>query len=129
MRGGVVLQHPPFFLPLDRVSRALKLVQDNQPVTRGGLLATFERITYPEAIRLGLSEDQEVAFREAFPERDGVLVVKQIVPGGPLDSVAQVGDIVLSVDGQRLSSFTSLDAILDDHVGKAIGFSFSGTGH
>ena len=46
--------------------------------------------------------------------------VIQIVPGGPLDSAAQVGDIVLSVDGQRLSSFTSLDAILDDHVGKAI---------
>jgi S1-C subfamily serine protease len=89
-------------------------------VTRGGLLATFERKPYPEAIRLGLSEEEEVAFRKTFPERDGVLVVKQIVPAGPLSDVAQVGDIILALNDQRLSDFVTLDAILDAHVGETV---------
>lgn len=118
--GGRSSAASSFFLPLDRVSRALQLIQEGQPVTRGGLLATFERITYPEAIRLGLSEEEEVAFRKTFPERDGVLVIKQIVPEGPLSTVAEVGDILLAVNGQRVSAFVTLDAILDAHVGETV---------
>ncbi len=52
-----------FFLPLDRVQRALQLLQAGQPVTRGTLGAIFSYTAFDELRRLGLREPSERAVR------------------------------------------------------------------
>jgi S1-C subfamily serine protease len=58
-----------FFLPLDRIERALRMIQKDQPVTRGTLQTMFQRKAYDELRRLGLSEDAERLVRSAFPSQ------------------------------------------------------------
>ena len=48
----------------------------------------------------------------SIPETDGVLVIKQIIPNGPLSEWARVGDVLLSINGRSIG-FVELDALLD----------------
>ncbi|HSD68299.1 MAG TPA: trypsin-like peptidase domain-containing protein, partial [Woeseiaceae bacterium] len=109
-----------FFLPLDRVERALKLIQDGRQVTRGTLQTIFMSNAYDELRRLGLSEESEALAREANPEATGMLSVQQVIPESAADKVLQVGDILLRVNGELVTEFVPLAAILDEHVGKAV---------
>jgi len=59
--GGQTRAASSYFLPLDRVRRALELIRQGQPVPRGGLLTTFEQLPYAECPPLRLSEDSEAA--------------------------------------------------------------------
>lgn len=106
-----------FFLPLDRVARALRLLQAGQPVPRGHLGAIFTYRAYDELRRLGLREATESATRRAFPDGTGMLVVSEVVPGTPADGRLEVGDILVSVAGQAVSEFVPLEALLDARVG------------
>ena len=58
-----------FFLPLDRIERALRELQKGMPVTRGTLQTTFRSEPYDELRRLGLTDESERMAREAFPNR------------------------------------------------------------
>jgi S1-C subfamily serine protease len=49
-----------------------------------------------------------------------MLVVDEVVPGGPADGKLEVGDILLGVGEISLTSFTPLEAQLDDRVGQEI---------
>ncbi|MDB4307674.1 PDZ domain-containing protein [Gammaproteobacteria bacterium] len=109
-----------FFLPLDRVKRAVDLIRDGQPVTRGTLEARFVRVAYDELRRLGLRQDTEDQFRKAFPKQTGMLVVSDTMRGGPADGELEIGDILLAVNGERITDFVPLEATLDDSVGKTI---------
>ena len=109
-----------FYLPLDRVVRALELIRAGEPVTRGTLATTFARRTYDEIRRLGLADGTEARFRDAFPAATGMLVVSDTVPGGPVDGKLQPGDVLVSVEGAPIADFVSLEAILDDAVGQAV---------
>src|SRR5210317_2495476 len=70
-----------FFLPLDRIERALSLIRDGQPVTRGTLQTMFRSEPYDELRRLGLTDESERMAREAFPKQTGMLTVAQVIPG------------------------------------------------
>ena len=109
-----------FFLPLDRIERALELIQEGSPVSRGTLQTMFERKPYDELTRLGLSEESERAARSSFPDQTGMLVVEQIIPGSPADGRIAVGDILLRVNGELVTEFVPLAAILDDSVGDSV---------
>ncbi|MCI0517998.1 MAG: PDZ domain-containing protein, partial [Woeseiaceae bacterium] len=109
-----------FFLPLDRVERALKLIQDGRQVTRGTLQTIFMSNAYDELRRLGLSEESEALAREANPEATGMLSVQQVIPESAADKVLQVGDILLRVNGELVTEFVPLAAILDEQVGKTV---------
>ena len=109
-----------FFLPLDRVERALRRIQADQPVTRGTLQTTFQHKPYDELRRLGLSDGSESAARSTFPEQTGMLVIEQVIPGSPADGELEVGDILIRVNGELVTEFVPLAAALDDSVGESI---------
>ena len=118
--GGKTRAAASFFLPLHRVERALKKMQAGEDISRGTLLGTFLFEPFDQAKRLGLSKDEEAGFREEFPARDGVLVLEKITPEGPLAKHFKEGDVLLRINGQRVSDFFTLEDILDSHVEKKI---------
>ena len=109
-----------YFLPLDRVVRALSLVQAHQAVARGTLQAVFRHEYYDELERLGLPAGTEAQLRKQHPEDTGLLVVDQVLPEGPADVLLQPGDVLLSLDGQTVSTFVPLDEKVDASVGKTL---------
>ena len=109
-----------FFLPLDRVQRVLRLLKADQPVTRGTLGAIFKYTAFDELRRLGLRETNERAVRARFPDGIGMLVVSEILAGSTADGTLQVGDVLVRVNGDYLTDFVPLDAVLDDRIGKPV---------
>ncbi|MGB5490116.1 MAG: trypsin-like peptidase domain-containing protein [Woeseiaceae bacterium] len=109
-----------FFLPLDRIERALRELQAGSVVTRGTLQTTFQSKPYDELRRLGLTEESERLARSSFPKQTGMLVVDQVIPGSPAAGSLAPGDIVLRIDGQLVTEFVPLAAILDNKVGAEI---------
>ncbi|HEX5339754.1 MAG TPA: trypsin-like peptidase domain-containing protein [Gammaproteobacteria bacterium] len=117
-----------YFLPLDRVRRALELIESDSQVSRGTLQTIFRHEYYDGLERLGLLADTEAALRKQHPQATGLLVVNQIVPGGPCDGKLQAGDILLSVDGTDISGFVPLEQILDQSVGKPLSLKLNRAG-
>jgi S1-C subfamily serine protease len=109
-----------FFLPLDRIDRALKELQNDSPVSRGTLQTTFQSKAYDELLRLGLTAESERLARLSFPQQTGMLVVDQVIPDSPAAGKLAPGDILLRVDGELVTEFVPLEAILDSHVGETI---------
>ena len=109
-----------FFLPLDRIERALRELQKNTAVTRGTLQTTFRNEPYDELRRLGLTDESERLAREAAPTQTGMLTVEQVIPGSPASHVLAPGDILIRVNGELVTRFVPLEALLDSHVGEEI---------
>ena len=109
-----------FFLPLDRIERALQKLQQGEAVTRGTLQTTFRSEPYDELRRLGVTEESETLARERFPEQTGMLTVEQVIPGSPASEMLAPGDILIRIDGELVTEFVPLAAVLDEHVGEMI---------
>tara|TARA_R110002049_G_scaffold210401_6_gene381274 strand:+ start:2563 stop:5373 length:2811 start_codon:yes stop_codon:yes gene_type:complete len=109
-----------FFLPLDRIQRALTMLQNDMPVVRGTLQTMFEHKPYDELNRLGLSEKSERAVREEFPEQTGMLTVQQVIPESPADGKLKPGDILIRVNGELITEFVPLAEILDSRVNESV---------
>ncbi len=118
--GGSSQAASSFYLPLDRVVRALRLIQDGKPVARGTLETVFAYVPYDELGRLGLRSETEADVRRSFPKQVGMLVVRDVLPGSPAEGVLEPGDVLVRVDGRYVTEFFSLDALLDESVGKNI---------
>ncbi|HUN71324.1 MAG TPA: trypsin-like peptidase domain-containing protein [Steroidobacteraceae bacterium] len=118
--GGADNSASSFYLPLERVQRALKLIQEGKPVTRGTLYTVFNYTPYDELERLGLPLDVESAVRKQFPQRTGMLVVASVLPGTPSALALQPGDILLRVNGRYVTTFDPLEQTVDSSVGRQI---------
>jgi pro-apoptotic serine protease NMA111 len=118
--GGATGAASSFYLPLGRVKRALQLLQQGKIVTRGTLQTEFRYRPYDELRRLGLSTATETEARRARPEKTGMLVIDNVLPGSPGDKVLQPGDVLVRVNGQLVASFEPLEAVLDDSVGQDV---------
>ena len=118
--GGQVRAQSSYFLPLERVRRALALIQEGQPVPRGGLLTTFEQLPYDELRRLGLGEENEADARAAFPQSAGLLVVRSTLKGSAASSALTPGDILLRIGEEEFPDFLRLEALLDQSVGQTV---------
>ena len=118
--GGQVRAQSSYFLPLERVRRALALVQEGKPVARGGLLTTFEQLPYDELRRLGLGAEAEADARAAFPDSAGLLVVRSTLQGSAASSALIPGDILLRVEDEEFPDFLRLETVLDGSVGQPV---------
>ncbi|KAG6544085.1 hypothetical protein Mapa_014502 [Marchantia paleacea] len=118
-----------FFLPLERVVRALKSLQETKDeskvgwrpasIPRGTLQMTYVHKGFDETRRLGLKRDTEQTVREASPAGEtGMLVVDSVVPGGPAHKQLEPGDVLVRVNGEVVTQFLKLETLLDDNVGK-----------
>ncbi|KAI8059484.1 trypsin-like cysteine/serine peptidase domain-containing protein [Gongronella butleri] len=118
--GGASRASSSYYLPLDRVKRALSYVQQGQTVPRGTLQAEFEYLPYNEVRRLGLKAPLEEKIRAKFPDETGMLVVRSVLPDGPADQRLIPGDILLGCNGNMVPHFIALFEVLDDSVGKDV---------
>ncbi|KAM7267633.1 hypothetical protein ACFE04_009799 [Oxalis oulophora] len=120
-----------FFLPLERVVRALKFLQCGKDsytdkweavsIPRGTLQLTFLHKGFDETRRLGLRSEREQMVRQASPSSEtGMLVVDSVVPGGPAHKHLEPGDVLVHVNGEVTTQFLKLETLLDDSVGKNI---------
>ncbi|HEY2275346.1 MAG TPA: trypsin-like peptidase domain-containing protein [Steroidobacteraceae bacterium] len=118
--GGATGAASSFYLPLGRVRRALSLIQEGKPVSRGTLYTVFNYMPYDELDRLGLDAHTEADVRRAFPRLTGMLVVTEVLPGSPSENVLQPGDILVRLNGHYLTQFEPLEEVLDDSVGQQV---------
>ncbi|MBV8146845.1 MAG: PDZ domain-containing protein [Gammaproteobacteria bacterium] len=118
--GGANGAASSFYLPLGRVRRALTLIQQGKPVSRGTLYTVFNYMPYDELERLGLDAGTEAAVRKDFPRYTGMLVVTEVLPGSPSEKVLQPGDILLRLNGRYLAQFEPLEEVLDSSVGSEV---------
>ena len=118
--GGASGAASSFYLPLARVKRALTLIQQGKPVTRGTLQTVFTYSPYDELRRLGLDGTTETLVRGKFPGYTGMLVVAEVQPGSQSDNVLQPGDILIRVNGELVTQFEPLAAVLDDAVDREV---------
>ncbi|KAF2203059.1 Pro-apoptotic serine protease NMA111 [Delitschia confertaspora ATCC 74209] len=105
-----------YFLPLDRPLRALELIRQGKPVTRGTIQTQWILKPFDECRRLGLSPDLEKEIRTAFPKETGMLVAEVVLPEGPASGAIEEGDLLIRVNGELITQFIRLDAILDNSV-------------
>ncbi|XP_068642397.1 protease Do-like 7 [Aristolochia californica] len=116
-----------FFFPLERVVRSLKFIQNGKhafeskweavTIPRGTLQLTFLHKGFDETRRLGLQSETEQMVRHASPVGEtGMLVVDSVVPGGPAHTHLEPGDVLIRVNGQVITQFLKLEALLDDSV-------------
>lgn len=105
-----------YFLPLDRPLRALDCIRNAKPITRGTIQVQWILKPFDECRRLGLSPDREQEVRQAFPKETGMLVAEVVLQKGPADTKIEEGDLLIKVNGDLLTQFVRLDAILDDSV-------------
>jgi S1-C subfamily serine protease len=122
--GGATGAASSFYLPLGRVQRALQLLREGKPVTRGTLQTEFRYRPYDELRRLGLQAATETAARKAFPANTGMLVVDDVQPGSASDAVLSPGDVLVRLNGQLVTGFETLESVLDDSVGKTVDLQF-----
>jgi S1-C subfamily serine protease len=118
--GGATGNASSFYLPLGRVKRALELIQSGKSVSRGAMQVVFKYTPYDELRRLGLNEKTEEAARKAFPALTGMLVVNEVLPGGPADGTLQPGDVLVRVNGKLVSEFEPLEQVTDDSVSGSV---------
>ncbi|HKT74516.1 MAG TPA: trypsin-like peptidase domain-containing protein [Steroidobacteraceae bacterium] len=118
--GGASGAASSFYLPLARVRRALELIQQGKPVTRGTIDTVFNYTPYDELKRLGLTATTEATVRKTYPAYTGMLVVTEVLPGSPSENVLQPGDILVRVNGRYVTQFEPLSEVLDASVGARV---------
>ncbi|KAI9024808.1 trypsin-like cysteine/serine peptidase domain-containing protein [Hyaloraphidium curvatum] len=120
--GGATRAATDYFFPLDRVKRALEIVQNGGHVTRGTIQAQWYHRPFDEIRRLGLRPETESKVRSLFPTEIGMLVAETVLPGGPASAFLEEGDVLVSVNGQVCTKFVPLEEMLDTNVGGNLKF-------
>ncbi|MDG2012181.1 MAG: trypsin-like peptidase domain-containing protein, partial [Pirellulaceae bacterium] len=118
--GGARSAASSFFLPLDRIDRALQEIRSGREVTRGTLQTTFQSKPFDELRRLGLTPESERLARLEGEEQTSMLAVDQVIPNSSAAGKIAPGDILIRINGQMITEFVPLGAALDNKVGEEI---------
>ncbi|OAD73441.1 hypothetical protein PHYBLDRAFT_133851 [Phycomyces blakesleeanus NRRL 1555(-)] len=118
--GGHTKAATDFFLPLDRIKRALHYIRRGEPVPRGDIQVQFTYRPFDEARRLGLRPETEEKLRGIFKDEIGMLVVETVLPEGPAHKKMEEGDILLTINGEYITKFVPFEEMMDSNVGKTI---------
>ncbi|RKP05648.1 trypsin-like cysteine/serine peptidase domain-containing protein [Thamnocephalis sphaerospora] len=118
--GGHTKAATDFFLPLDRVVRALEFIQRGETVPRGTIQVQFLHRPFDETRRLGLRTETEAMVRAASSTEIGMLVVETVVPKGPGALLLEEGDILVRINGQVTTKFVPLEEAFDQNVDQEI---------
>ncbi len=116
--GGASSAASSFFLPLNRVDRALSKIQSQKEVTRGTLQTIFKSKPFDELRRLGLTSNSEQLVRLKNKNQTSMLVVEQVIPDSKAYGKIAPGDILITINDQLITEFIPLEMILDNNVGK-----------
>ncbi|GMJ07841.1 DegP protease 7, degradation of periplasmic proteins 7 [Hibiscus trionum] len=127
---GHVSAAPAFFLPLERVVRALDFLQDTgdyyidkwEAVTipRGTLQATFVHKGFEDLLRLGLHRKIVRFVQPSAGAGNGMLVVDSVVRDGPAHNHLEPGDVLVGANWQVITQFLQLETLLDDNVDQTV---------
>ena len=127
--GGQFGSASSYFLPLYKITRALKAVQQGEQVVRGTIQATLNYQTYDEVKRLGLTSELESKIRQ-HNSGSGILTVAKVVKNGPTHDILKPGDIILSLKSESktpdskslpyVTRYEHFEIFLDEHVGQNI---------
>jgi len=109
-----------FFLPLDRIDRALQELRVDAPVSRGTLQTTFQSKAFDELTRLGLTAESEREARSKNAKQTNMLTIDHVIPDSPAAGKLAPGDILIRINGELITEFIPLEAVLDSHVGNSI---------
>jgi len=126
--GGNVRSAASFYLPLERVERALTLLQQGEAVTRGTIQTVFSHRSYTKLRELGMTGETERQLRAADSKLSGMLVASQVVTGGPASGLLKEGDILLTANGQLVKDFVTLAERLDNGIGSQVTFEIERAG-
>ncbi|KAH6578173.1 hypothetical protein BASA60_003769 [Batrachochytrium salamandrivorans] len=118
--GGHAKAATDFFFPLDRVKRALELLQKGQSIPRGTIQVQFLHRPFDEVRRLGLCKETEDKVRQLYPSEIGMLVAEVVVPDGPGFNMLEEGDVLVTLNGHVVTKFVPLEEVLDNTIGDAI---------
>ncbi|KAK9457322.1 hypothetical protein V1511DRAFT_493318 [Dipodascopsis uninucleata] len=118
--GGSKRSASSFYLPLDRIVRALKCLQAGFPITRGTIQTEFIHRSYDELRRLGLQSEVETMCRARRPSSTGLLTVAKVLPDGPACGQLEPGDILIASDDKHIDNFVDFWDILDDSINRPI---------
>ncbi|CAI5731651.1 unnamed protein product [Hyaloperonospora brassicae] len=114
--GGAKKAASSFYLPLNRVVRALELIQQGKEVSRGTIQTIFRYTAFDEVRRLGLSGETEALVRQQCPQETGMLVVDQVIQGGPAHEQLCTGDVLIKFAGKYGATFITIEEFLDTNV-------------
>ncbi len=118
--GGKRMAASSYYLPLERVQRAIERIRRGESVSRGTIQAVLAYRPFDEVRRLGLRPETEKRIRQAFPDGTGMIVVREVVPGGPAEDVLRVGDVIVGVSGRPVNSFLPIESTFDGRVGQSV---------
>jgi len=118
--GGSRSAASSFYLPVNRAKRVLDKLQRGEPVARGTLQAVYRLEPFEELRRLGLRPETEALVRAHQPTATGMLVIREVVPGGPSDGLILPGDILVTVGGLPAANFDLVEDQLDAAVGQTV---------
>ncbi|KAK8517716.1 hypothetical protein V6N12_016557 [Hibiscus sabdariffa] len=135
--GGLVSGAPAFFLPLERVVRALEFLQakgyyyidkwEAVTIPRGTLQVTFVYKRFDEICEIGLV-DAEIGMLDPANVVTGMLVVDSVVPDSLAENHLKKGDVLVTVNSQVITQFLALETLLDDNVDRMVNLQFQRRG-
>ena len=64
--------------------------------------------------------DTEARMRRLHGGAPGLLVAREVLPGGPAAGQLEPGDVLLALDGEAVLDFAGLAAVLDARVGESV---------